>query len=375
MLTPRENLLQVLRRGSPEWKPCCFHVSNSRNIPGNLPAELLKTPLDRLAISKYMGGDLLYEIHPVKTVFADKINTKINGNVQETKTPIGALYTHRETTTVPPITQIKDKNTVSAGPAAMTTITRFPVQEKKDYEILQCLFENMRFELNDGEIEKAIAEVGDDGVVVIGGGTPSPLYSLIGNYTGLERFCCDLMDYPELLTETMELMEKKACEWYNAAIASKAQVIRGTDDLDVNLVSPEMFKKYSSPSVKKYAEICHKKDKIMIQHMCGNIKEFLPDIKETGVDAIHCLCPPPTGNTPIACAREILGNETAMMVRPDPPTLTAQTPEKVAKHVRQIMREAEEIPYFALIVPCGRAPLENLMTLKSVMQEQKNKKA
>jgi len=375
MTTPRENMLRLLSHEKSEWRPCCFHVSNRHNIPGCLPPDLLKEPLDRLAISKYLGGDLLYEIYPVKILFSESISIRNSGSgnisVREISTPLGSLCTQSEKSVIKSIPSGNElpEGTVSSGDSVISTITRFPLREKEDYKTLQYLFENMRFELDMEVIDKALAGVGNDGIVVIGGGMPSPLYGLINDYTGLEQFIYDYTDYPDLLKETMEIIFQKSCEWYSVASRSGAQVIRGTDDLDANLVSPAMVREHSVPYVRKYADICHQNGKTMILHMCGNIKEFLTDIKTTGIDAIHCLCPPPTGNTPLNYAHKVLNDDIVMMVRPDPITLTTGTPEKVTENIHAILKEVAGLRNFILIVPCGRAPLENLMAVKNVMQQ------
>lgn len=72
-MTPRENLLKVLAGGNPEWMPACVHIANANNLPGYLPEHLLSEPLDRLAISEFVGGDILYETYAVRCILSEDV--------------------------------------------------------------------------------------------------------------------------------------------------------------------------------------------------------------------------------------------------------------------------------------------------------------
>lgn len=363
-MTPKENLLAVLKHKEPEWIPCTPHIANLNNIPGQLPTHLLKEPIDRLAVSKYLGGDLLYEIRAVKTIYSDNIicrNKKDEDiTTTEIETPIGRLIGKRKEVTVPTPVYSNIPLGFSYPPdMKLGTDIEHVIKNVKDYDTLRYVSENSEFEFNFQEIEKSIIEVGDDGLAVLSGPS-SPFYNLISSSAGLEKIIYDLMDYPGEVEKTISVMAEKNYEWYTRAAQTNIQVIRCTEDLDTNLVSPSLFKKYSVPVLSNYAKICHKHNKILLLHMCGHIKDFLPLIKETGVDAVHCLCPPKTGNTPLKLAREILGNEVTIMARIDPPVLLSKTPVEVSMTIENMLSEIAPGNNFMIILPCGRASHENL---------------
>jgi len=87
------------------------------------------------------------------------------------------------------------------------------------------------------------------------------------------------------------------------------------------------------------------------------------------VDAIHCLCPPQTGNTPLKLAKEIFGREIAIMARVDPPVLLSKTPAEISKTVQEMLREVIPGDNFMVILPCGRAPLNNLKAVIDTVSE------
>jgi len=372
-MTPKENLLTVFQHKNPQWVPCTPHIANEYNIPGQLPEELLKKPLDRLEISRYVGGDVLYEISPVKFITPSEVKSsserKSNVVIKTIEAPLGNLSSQEQVTIVkPPVCREMDKELVSAGPIELSRIREFPVKSVQDYKIVRYLYENTKYEFQIEEIEQSINRVGEDGVVVLSG-PGTPLYGLISQYAGVEKTIYDLSDHLEEVQETMEVMAESNYQWYQQAVSTKVQVIRCSDDSDTGLISPEMFRKYSVPVLKRYAEICHNQGKLLMLHMCGHIRDFLSLLKETNVDAIHGLCPPSTGNTPLKLARSIFGREIVIIARIDPPILLEGSPEKVSATVIEMLKEVAPADNFILIIPCGRAPLQNLRSAITTMKK------
>lgn len=376
-LTKRENLLKILQHGKREWLPCCFHSANERNIPGQLPEELLKKPLDFLGISKYLGGDILHEVNPLKTSYPSNANIEFksyqdNGlTINETSTPVGTLRSVIQTAVIPS-SQLDNvpAGVVDVGTETINTIHSHPVNSLDDYKTIRYLYEHMDFSIDVRAIEIALHRVGDDGVVVVNGGMPSPLYSMIDHLVGLEKFIYDLYDFPEEVEKTMAIMAEKSYECYQQITSvSPAAIVRCTEDLDGKMISPDLFAQYSSPVLAEYAKICRRNDKIIMVHSCGHIKQFLPEFRNSEIDAIHCLCPPPVGNTPITYAHEILGEDIVMMVRPDPNILKSSSPAEVSREIKRILNEAKLMNNFLLIVPPGRAPLENLQAVLKTVTE------
>jgi uroporphyrinogen-III decarboxylase len=366
-MTPKENLLAVLKHKEPEWIPCTPHIANLNNIPGQLPAYLLKEPIDRLAISKYLGGDLLYEIGGAKAIHGNTIiirNIK-NEDVIETQyeTPSGHLIRKTRDTVIPTPVYSDTLPDFSYPPdMRISTVIEHEIKGVQDYNILEYICKNTKSTFDTNIIDKNMALLADDGLAVLSGPS-TPFYKLISNSAGLERIVYDLMDHGGEVESLMNVMADKNYEWYKRAAQTNIEVLRCTEDLDTNLISPTLFKKYSVPVLTKYAQICHDHNKILLLHMCGHIRDLLPLIKETGVDAIHCLCPPKTGNTPLKLAREILGGEIAVMARIDPPVLLSKTPAEISKAVQDMLEEVIPGDNFIVILPCGRAPLNNLKSV------------
>jgi len=364
-MTPRENLFQALRHGNPEWIPACVHIANANNLPGFLPKHLLSEPLDRLAISEFVGGDILYEISAIRCIMGGNIRNEsiTEGNTARhtITTPLGALTQVTQVCRNPtPQYDNLSPDYALPGPILTSTHTEYHLKSPEDYKIIRSYFEAQRFEADYGYVNRELDRVRDKGVLILGGGPPSPLYALIQSYAGIERFSFDLLDAPAEVERTMSVMRETACRWYAEAAKTKCDAIRCTEDLDTKLISPEMFRQYAAPALREYTRICHEHGKLFVLHMCGHIRELLPDIRETGTDVLHCLTPPPTGNTPISFAKEALEPRTAAMIRFDPHVLLNGNEKDISKTVSGMLHEADGWRGFLVIIPCGRASLWNV---------------
>ena len=361
-MTPHENLMAVLRGGDPEWMPACVHIANANNLPGFLPKALLAEPLDRLRIAEFVGGDILHEVHGVRIRLPAGVGIRNTHDGDTCKsvltTPIGSLTQRLLSAHIasPSYDDLPEGYAVP-GPIVNSVRTTHFVAEPGDYRILRSYFEAQTFHADCGRIADEKNRVGEKGVLVLGGGPSSPLYSLASSYAGIERLSYDLFDAPDEVISAMDAMTAAGCRWYEAAAASPCGVIRCTEDLDTKLISPEMFRQYAVPALRHYARICHEQGKLFVIHMCGHIRDFLPDLRAVGADAIHCLATPPTGNTVLGEARGVLAGHVAAMIRVDPELLLRGDEECLSAFVGRIQEETGDWRHVLMIIPCGRASL------------------
>jgi hypothetical protein len=364
-MTPKDNLMAVLSGQRPEWMPACVHVSSSNNLPGFLPRALLKEPLDWLAISTFVGGDVLYETHGVQQRLADgfAVRTEAHGDSRRTTldTPEGCLTQQMAyCRTASPAYADLPPDYALPEPLVTSAHTKHFVAGRPDYSILSTYFKAQTFTADCDSVALEKKRVGDSGVCVLAGGPSSPLYSLVSDYAGIEQLSYDLHDHAAVVESAMQSMQQAACRWYRAAAATPCDVIRCTEDLDTKLVSPDLFKRYALPALREYARICHANGKLFVVHMCGHIRDFLPALRDAGADAIHCLTRPPMGNTSLPEARSVLAGRTAAMIRFDADLLLHGTEAQIDGAVAEIREQVGDWRNVLVIMPCGRAPLRNI---------------
>lgn len=364
-MTPKENLMKTLSGGTPDWMPACVHIANTNNLPGFLPEALLTQPLDRLSISEFVGGDILYEVYGIRTRLSDgvEMKTDVEGDSHRSTliTPEGCLTQQRifRHTTSPSYDDMPPDH-VLPGPVITSVHTEHFVDGPEDYKALRAYCSAHTFEADQDLIAHEIERVGDKGILLLGGGPSSPLYSLVSSYAGIERLTYDLLDAPEKVESAMNAMKNAACQWYEVAAKTPCDVIRCTEDLDTKLISPGLFEQYAIPALREYARICHAHGKLFVIHMCGHIRDFLSDVRDIGADAIHCLTTPPTGNTTLSEARSTLAGHTAAMIRVDPDLLLRGSAEQIDNFIAKICEGVGEWRNVSVIIPCGRASLYNI---------------
>jgi uroporphyrinogen-III decarboxylase len=258
---------------------------------------------------------------------------------------------------------------VIPGPITTSVHTKHWVGSSEDYRILRAYFEAQTFEANQEYIAGEMGRVGDKGILILGGGPSSPLYSLVESYAGIERLTYDLCDSPAEVESAMDALKEAACRWYEVAATTPCDVIRCTEDLDTKLISPDLFRRHAVPALREYARICHAHDKLFVVHMCGHIRKLLADVQHAGADAIHCLTLPPTGNTSLSEARTVLAGHTAAMLRVDPDLLLHGGGQQIDMSIGSICEGVGDWHNVLMIIPCGRAPLGNIRRVIDQVRE------
>jgi len=79
-----------------------------------------------------------------------------------------------------------------------------------------------------------------------------------------------------------------------------------------------VYRKFNGPHVRNFVDIMHGVGKRAVIHMCGHVRGLLADIKQTGLDGVHALTPPPTGDTPWELALDVLGDRSFIIGLLDP---------------------------------------------------------
>jgi len=109
----------------------------------------------------------------------------------------------------------------------------------------------------------------------------------------LDRLLMDFAERPEMAAAVMG----KVNEYLYAAIERLCReagdafdIFYVADDFCSSrgpLISPDMFREYLLPYLKRYAEIVHGHGKKLLLHTCGSIRRLLPDLIEAGVDVME----------------------------------------------------------------------------------------
>ena len=138
------------------------------------------------------------------------------------------------------------------------------------------------------------------------------------------------------------------------------------------MISPEMFRKFVLPGLKRLVDVAHKHNKFAMLHSCGAISKILPDIIDMGVDALHPLQARAVGMDAETLARHYKGRITFVGAVDTQELLVRGTATQVKDEVRRI-RDLLAPDY--IVSPSHEAllpnvPLENVIAMSEAAREQ-----
>jgi hypothetical protein len=161
------------------------------------------------------------------------------------------------------------------------------------------------------------ALVGEDGVVVRFWG-PSAIPRLLEKDIGIQNFYYLLQDCPREMDDLIQTMHQRELAAFEILACGPCEVVILVENTSTYYISRDAYRRYNGPHVRDFVDIMHSCGKIALVHMCGHVLDILPDIRQTGLDGIHALTPPPTGNTPWEVALDVLGEDVVIVGALDP---------------------------------------------------------
>ncbi len=337
-MTPRENLLAVLRHGQPEWIPIVGHVD-----PYNQPAREGMDPAlaARLAkvqwsdestvwFSRYLGLDIAdWYGPPLRCVpgAAVTVETRQEGDDSITlwHTPAG------------------DLRQVSRRCRADGTsyLVEHRLKSPADLPALAFLYESERVEVDPARLpalQQRRDLIGENGIVMFSlPGTP--LGMLIRVEAGVETTTYLAADAPDALRDLFRVMEENHLRRFRLAASLAADALVGVDDTSTTTQSPAMFAEFCVDYTNHVADVAHAAGTVYLHHSCGLIRGLVDLYRQTRMDGVHAFQLPPMGDIAVGEGRQRLGPKITIWASLTP--LLDEPPENW-DYVRRSIREAFE---------------------------------
>jgi uroporphyrinogen decarboxylase len=110
--------------------------------------------------------------------------------------------------------------------------------------------------------------------------------------SGTETILVALVEEPEWVTDIINTYLDACIEYFDALWAQgfRFDGIAWPDDMGykgTTFFSPEMYRNIVKPAHKRAVEWAHNKGIVARLHSCGDIRAFLPDIFDTGIDILN----------------------------------------------------------------------------------------
>lgn len=211
----------------------------------------------------------------------------------------------------------------------------------ESFQVWLDYYENRSFTVDCDRFFETEKAIGDDGITSTAGGPCTPVQDLVQVLMGVDNFAYALCDYPAEMDELIERMHRKNMEAYKlVASKSPSKYAMLVENTSTTMISPEIYRKYSMGHVRDFVDIMHESGKIAIIHMCGLINDLLPLIKQTGLDGIDCLTPPPTGDTDFRDAYRIIGGHLMIhgMIDPTDWLPGSVSIDKIAENIENLLK-------------------------------------
>lgn len=219
--------------------------------------------------------------------------------------------------------------------------TEHPVKTPEDFKILQYIHENMVIEPNYEQFEADLALYGDDALMLplLGAHGKTAFQSLVEQWVGTENLVYMLYDEPEVVEECLAVMQARDEETVRISVNSAADGFIFWEDSSTTNISPAMFEKYTKPEIDRWGELIHDAGKLLIHHACGHLRDLLPLMARSNIDAVESISPPPTGNVTLQEAAAILPEHMALIGGLEPVRLMNGTVEDVRRDALELMKD------------------------------------
>lgn len=251
--------------------------------------------------------------------------------------------------------------------------TRFRLNTIEDVCLYRELWEGARFvEKDDAPIYAGLTElVGDDGIITRYC-PESAIPRLLEFDMGTQNFYYLLNDYPQEMEALIRIIHERELEAFAILARGPCDVLILCENTSTFFISPDIYRRFNGPHVRDFVQAVHAERKTALVHMCGHVHDILHQIKDTGLDGIHALTPPPTGDTPWELALDVLGEETILIGILDPSIFIMAALDEIPAALDALYTPRLRRAHFCLWPAADgvRVPLERFEAVANWMRRQ-----
>lgn len=185
------------------------------------------------------------------------------------------------------------------------------VTDLESLEVMKYVVEATHYEPDYAPVERALADVGDDGVVVCTYFCV-PFLQFAKADAGYETAFYLWSDYRAEVDSLVDAYLRKFLEGYRVLADGPADVIAAGDNMDGATLSPAMFAEYARPFYEEAGRIISERGAIFETHWCGRTENLLGLLPGCGVDVVEAVVTRPMANLELVDALNMLNCELAL---------------------------------------------------------------
>jgi hypothetical protein len=223
-----------------------------------------------------------------------------------------------------------------------------PLKSAADFEIQLWIEEHTGYEVDLQPVREHLAGDGQEGLsigMLIPRGK-SAYQSMVEHYVGTEELAYALADHPERVEALWRAMVEGNTKAAQLTIESGFYTYTLTwEDSSTQNYAPSQYTRYIASEIEQWCTLLDKNGMHYIQHACGHLRHLLGPMKASGAAGVESISPPPTGNISIREAREIVGNDFAIIGGIEPTHFLTLPLKKLEPYVEQTIDELRGGPF------------------------------
>lgn len=242
---------------------------------------------------------------------------------------------------------------------------------ERDFEIYLKYFFPDPSSCDDKNIQEQKKEIGDWGIVGACIGYPGIHDLYIGIIDGgLERAIRVYYQHHDLVKKYAKVYEDWAIEYTRRLIEAQPDFILTGASGTLVFNSPRIFRELGLPTQKRITRMAKEAGVPTMLHSCGREYELVEICaKETDLDCINPLEPPPSGDCDLAEVKQRFGSRLSLMGNLHTSLVTLGTPAEIRREAKRAIDAAKEGGGFILSTgdECGpNTPEENIYEIVKV---------
>lgn len=195
------------------------------------------------------------------------------------------------TTPVGNVSQIIKRDLQAAG---SEQIIKHYITTLEDYKVVQYLIENTVLRSNLDDFKRLEETLGEDGVVLCRLDR-SGYQKLMIELVGPERFFLDYFDYPELIEELINTIDRRCDEQLDKVLTTGRKLIWQPDNISGDMTPPDIFERLHLPVYHNRQSKIQEAEGCYIVHIDGKISSLLPSLERLGSCVIESFSLPCIG--------------------------------------------------------------------------------
>jgi len=180
--------------------------------------------------------------------------------------------------------------------ASISWTKEHAIKRPEDYKVLAHIFGNLKLTPAYAGFKDWQAGIGDDGVAVstaMGLVSSSPMHYIQKTFLGATEFYLHYSDYPSEMGLLVEALEQFHDRVLQILVASPAEMILWSANVDDMVTHPPYFEKEILPWCRKAADALHAEGKLLLMHPDGENKGLMELIPRCRVDVAEAVTPYP----------------------------------------------------------------------------------